>query len=109
MLDPDLDDAAAKIFFHDIKAQRNFKKGAPELSWWFIHELRKQYMAFLTLNPPSQSSKSKPTPPKLPPSKGNEEIKNDEETATATKPPTAVKQSTDPVPEDVADQLQELM
>jgi hypothetical protein len=75
----DFDQRAAKAFFDEIKRKREFLPGAPQMSWWVMHEIE---IEFKKLTPALQSR----------PSNSSEEGKNDDEsTKAATKPPTGVK------------------
>ena len=90
-LSPGLNRKHAEIFCKNVLRQRNLKMyDKPQLSWWLLSEIEKEFLAKQAELAALNSSKS--SPPMSPPAKDKEEVKQEEGSFSSTKPATNAKQ-----------------
>ena len=64
-----------------MKAQRKFRTGKPQLSWWLMPEIEEEY--FVKTGMIAAAAETfKSSPPKNPLAKGKEDVKKDDSSAT---------------------------
>ena len=98
-LSPGLNRKHAEIFCKNVLRQRNLKMyDKPQLSWWLLSEIEKEFLAKQAEIAALNSSKS--SPPMSPPAKDKEEVKQEEGFPSSTKPATNAKEQPVQVPAD---------
>ena len=89
-LSPGLNRKHAEIFCKNVLRQRNLKMyDKPQLSWWLLSEIEKEYLA---KQAELASKTSKSSPPISPSAKDMEEVKQEEGSPSSTKPATNAKE-----------------